>query len=156
MKTKTLATAVALLVGMTTAWVARAFDIVGTLGDNENAVDVFTITCQAGTNRAVAYVWDLVDPAPVNNTARMRVFLIEAPNAPSLHREDIAPNVPPGIGEGGGASTPASLGTGAGTYQAHIYKTFAGPESYQLRIQCLNPGGGNVAGAAPQQQGADQ
>ncbi len=153
MNTKMLiGAAVTLVVGMATASAVRAFDVAGTLGVSQNAVDVFTINCLSGingTNNAKAWVWDVVDPAPVNNTAKMRVFLIKFPNPSSILAEDATPA---GTGEGGGSSPETRRGDGAGLYQVHFLKTASNEESYTGRIRCLNASGGDVAGVvAPQQ-----
>lgn len=150
MNTKILiGAAVTLVGGIATASAVRAFDVAGTLGVSQNAVDVFTINCLSGingTNNAKAWVWDV---GPVNNTAKMRVFLLEFPNPPSIHAEDATPA---SYGEGGGSSPEARRGDGAGLYQVHFLKTASGAESYTGRIRCLNASGGDVAGvAAPQQ-----
>lgn len=150
MNTKILiGAAVTLVVGMATASAVRAFDVAGTLGVSQNAVDVFTINCLSGingTNNAKAWVWDV---GTVNTPAKMRVFLVEFPNTPSIPAEDATPA---GTGEGGGSSPETRRGDGAGLYQVHFFKTASGAESYTGRIRCLNASGGDVAGVvAPQQ-----
>ena len=118
-----------LLVGMATASAVRAFDVAGTLGVNQNAVDVFTINCLSGingTNSAKVWVWDVVHPAPVNNTAKMRVFLVEFPNplSPPGRRRN-----PRRYRRRRWISPENERGDGAGLYQVHFLKTASGEEA---------------------------
>lgn len=120
-----------------------------TLGAFAEATDVFQFTCPAGTKNVR---WGVSDTTVILNVpARIRMGMTKVGQISFFVQEDKSP---PGGGEGGLSSNGGGLAGGAGVYQAIVYKTDIGADSYEGSISCtrfdgvaINP----VLPAVPQQ-----
>lgn len=140
MNTKTLIdTAVSLLIGMVGASGVLAADTNNPeqLPNSGTAVDVFVLTCGAGTNNARAQAWDLTNENPDNTAARMLVMVI-GPNGVALAATD--------TNEGGSPSSwTGRVGSGVGPYDVTFEKITAGGgaasgvEYYRGTAYCYGP-----------------
>ena len=100
------------------------------------ATDVFQFTCPAGT---VNVKWIVSDTTVIVNVpARIRMGMTNVGQIRFSVAEDKSPS--PG-GEGGLSSNNGTLAGGAGTYQAIVYKTDVGADSYESNISCTRSDG---------------
>ncbi|MGH8533261.1 MAG: hypothetical protein ACREV1_11205 [Gammaproteobacteria bacterium] len=115
-----------------------------TLGAFAEATDVFQFTCPA---RTVMVRWNVSDTTVIVNVpARIRMGMTKVGQIHFFQRED---NLPGPSGEGGSFSTSGALAGGAGTYQAIIYKTDAGADSYEGHISCTRDDGVAITPVLP-------
>ncbi len=115
-----------------------------TLGAFAEATDVFQFTCPAGTQYAR---WIVSDTTVILNVpARIRMGMTKVGQIRFSVIED--------GGEGGSPSNDPALAGGAGVYQAIVFKTAAGADSYEGNISCTLSDGQSfnpVLPAVPQQ-----
>jgi hypothetical protein len=125
-----------------------------TLGELATATDVFQFTCPAGTNPTKYVRWNVSDTTVISNVpARIRMGMTKVGLTHFFVVEDNLPG-PTAGGEGGSFSNSGALAGGPGTYQAIIFKTAAGADSYEGFISCTLADGtphNPVLPAVPQQ-----
>jgi hypothetical protein len=118
-----------------------------TLGAFAEATDVFQFTCPAGMNPTKNVRWIVSDTTVISNVpARIRMGMTKVGLTHFFVFED--------GDEGGSSSLSGALAGGPGTYQAIIFKTAAGADSYEGNISCTLSDGkpfNPVLPAVPQQ-----